>query len=123
MTALYGGRGRSSSPRVTTQWVGGGTGTNIVIKDLDFENRSTPSFVACANKAVSLCWRQFGTSRESFSDCMYGFLVNSRLLPSNVAALADQVRIDTSGAFAEGASVLCNFGSTSSEYPAMMSYF
>lgn len=93
--------------RTTTQWVEGPL-TNPIAPSLDFENPIEPDFLTCSNRAMTQCWRQFGTSQVSFSNCMYGFLVASRLLPPGVATLADQARVSTTGAFARGASLSCD---------------
>lgn len=122
---VRGGGGGQSQARsaysTTQQW--SGIPVPVVIRDLDFDNPVRPDFLSCSNRALSHCWRRFGTSSDSFSDCMYGFLVSSRLLPKEVSALADQIRVDTSGAFAEGASLSCELIEPGNGYPEMVSYF
>jgi hypothetical protein len=119
-----GGRssGMTSQSYSTTQYVNAPTAP-VVIHDLDFDNPIHPDFLSCTNRAVTQCWRQFGTSQTGFSDCLYGFLVSSRLLPKEVAALATQARISTTGAFAEGASLSCELTEPGNNYPAMVSYY
>lgn len=114
--------GFSGGHTTTQQWIDPFSST-IVIQDFDFENPTRPDFLTCSNRAMAQCWRRFGTSQTSFSDCMYGFLVASRLLPKEVAALADQARIDTSGAFAEGAALSCELVRPGNNYPAMVDYY
>jgi hypothetical protein len=116
------GGGRGNQSYTTTQWVEP-LSVPAVIPNLDFDNPVRPDFLTCSNRAMTQCWRQFGTSQASFSDCMYGFLVASRLLPPEVAALADQVRVNTTGAFAEGASLSCELIEPGNNYPAMVSYY
>ena len=103
------------------QW--NGTPATVVLRDLDFQNPVEPRFLACSNRAVATCWRKFGTSQSSFSDCLYGYLVSSRLLPPEVAALSDQIQVDTSGAFAEGAALSCNLIEPGNNSPEMMSFY
>jgi len=117
-----GGGGTTSQSYTTTQWVDP-LATPGVIHDLDFENPVQSNFLTCSNRAMAQCFRRFGTSQTGFSDCMYGFLVSSRLLPKQVAALADQARIDTSGAFAEGASLSCELIQPANGYPGMVAYY
>lgn len=117
-----GGHGGGGGRYNTTQWIGPVSSPGA-IPDLDFSNPVRPDFLTCSNRAMTQCWRQFGTSQSSFADCMYGFLVASRLLPQEVAALADQARIDTTGAFAEGASLSCELIGPGGGYPDMVSYF
>ena len=117
-----GARGGGVSVFSTTQYVDP-LSAPAVIPDLDFENPVKPDFLTCSNRAVAHCFRRFGTSTASFSDCMYGFLVSSRLLPKGVAALADQARVDTTGAFAEGASLSCELIEPGNGYPGMVAYY
>jgi hypothetical protein len=93
------------------------------LPDLDFQNPVKPEFLTCANSALSVCYSQFGSSSESFADCMYGFLLTSRLLPTSVMALAHDVRIQTSGAFAEGASQSCDMMPTFQGHPGIMDFY
>lgn len=120
--ALGPGGGVSSRGRNTTQWVDT-LSVPSVIPDYDFDSPVRPDFLACSNKAMSLCYRRFGTSQEGFSECIYGFLVSSQLLPQPVAALATDVRLDVSGPFAEGASYPCSLASPGNDYPDMVNYF
>ncbi len=106
----------------TTQWISP-VGAPTSLPNLDFENPVRPDFLTCSHHALSHCWRRFGTSTENYADCMYGFLVASRLLPTQVMALADEVRIDTSGAFTEGASLDCRLDRTYQGYPDMVDYY
>jgi len=119
---MMSGGGATSRSYSTTQWVYPLTPPSV-IPDLDFENHVQPDFLTCSNRAMAHCWRRFGTSQASFSDCMYGFLVASRLLPKSVAALADQARVDTTGAFAEGASLSCELIEPGNGYPGMVAYY
>lgn len=94
------------------------------LKDYDFKNPPSPSFLHCEQNALSLCFRRFGTSRRSLSECLYGHMLVSQLLPPQILALADDARLDTSGAFAVGASVVCPLPVMGGEgIPSMVEYF
>ena len=118
----HGGGGGDNRYNTTTQWIAPLSSPDVV-PNLAFENPVRSDFLTCSNRAMAQCWRRFGTSQSSYADCMYGFLVASRLLPKEVAALAEQARIDTTGAFAEGASLSCELIEPGGGYPDMVSYF
>ena len=113
---------RGGSRGQTTQWLQP-SATPLVIPDLDFENPIRPTFLNCANSSMALCYRRFGTSPENFGHCMYGFLVSSRLLPPEVMALAEDARVSTSGAFAEGAAHNCEITVPYGGFPQILDYY
>jgi hypothetical protein len=112
-----GSRGRYQS----TQWVNHQQAPTI--PDYDFENPVQSSFLNCANSSLAICYGRFGSSPTSLNNCIYGFLTSSRLLPPSVTALADDVRIQTSGAFAVGLSHPCEVSTSNQGHPEMVSYF
>jgi hypothetical protein len=95
------------------------------LKNYDFSNPITPSFLLCEMNAISLCYRRFGTSSRSLSECIYGHMVGSQILPPEIIALADEAKIDKGGAFLLGASITCRLPSMGNAdgYPAMVDYY
>lgn len=85
----------------------------------------SPTFLGCEQQAIAFCFRRFGTSSRSLSECLYGHMVASQLLPPQIMALADDARIDTSGAYAAGASIICTLPAIgySDGYPAMVDFY
>lgn len=96
-----------------------------ILRDYDFSSPASPTFLACEQQAISQCFRRFGTSSRSLSECIYGHMVASQILPPQIMALADEAKIDTSGAFAYGASIVCLLPSMGNAdgYPAMVDYY
>lgn len=110
------GRGRYSTQQLIQPEM-------ISIRDLDFESPKQSDFSTCTNKAVSVCATKFGTSQRGFSDCLYGFLVTNALLPPAIMALASEATIDTTGAFAVGATQSCQLIPPGNNYPGMVAYY
>ena len=95
------------------------------LKNYNFSNSVSPTFLECEKQAISQCFFRFGTSSRSLSDCIYGHALSSQLLPPQIMALAEDAKIDTSGAFAFGRSIVCVLPSMGNAdgYPSMVDYY
>jgi hypothetical protein len=95
------------------------------LKNYEFSSPTNPLFLKCEKHAITSCYRRFGTSSRSLSECIYGHMVASQILPPEIIALADEAKIDTGGSFLFGASMVCrlpNMGNADG-YPAMVDYY